>query len=426
MAHITTFADVKKMLEAYWPAHLNLSEHVHSLEHVERLMDFLGNPQQKFKVVHIAGTSGKTSTAHYTAALLQQAGYKVGLTISPHVDEINERVQVNLTPLPEKQFCEEFEQFMQLLKKSGLLPVYFDVIIFAFACWVYARQRIDYAVIEVGVGGLLDTTNVINGEDKVCVITDIGFDHMKLLGNTIPEIAAQKAGIIHLHNSVFCYRQSPDIMEAIETRARSKRADVYICRPPKVGTYSSLPLFQQRNLGLAVETVQWILQRNHAPALTDVMIAHAAGIRIPARMEAVNYKGRTVIMDVAHNPQKLHALHDSLRLRSPGQKVALLVSVLSQRESMLPQIAKELASLADHVIITTFSGPQDGPKHSANVAPFAADCREAGIVSHQVVADPEQALEVLLARPEPVLVVAGSFYLLNHIRPLLKGTKKQG
>ena len=166
------------------------------LERVMKLMDVLGNPQDKLPVIHIAGTSGKTSTGYYMAALLKAGGKKAGLTISPHIDSVNERVQIGGSPLPEAEFCSELGNFLEIIRGAGQSPSYFELL-YAFALWVFVRRGVDYAVVETGLGGLLDATNVTGRADKVCIITDIGFDHEYVLGSGLAQIAAQKIGIVH-------------------------------------------------------------------------------------------------------------------------------------------------------------------------------------------------------------------------------------
>ncbi len=414
-----TFAEINERLRQFWPDKLPRL-HIYNVESMTRLMNYLDNPQEKFKTIHVAGTSGKTSTAYYAAALLRAAGKKVGLTVSPHVDEINERVQINLAPMPEAAFCQEVTTFLELIKKSGIEPSYFEVMI-AFAYWQFVRQEVEYASVEVGLGGLSDGTNVIMRPDKVCVITDIGLDHINVLGDTLEAIAEQKAGIIQLHNSVFCYGQDQVIMDQFDKRARQKQADLHILdASDQITTLDFLPAFQQRNLGLARAAVDYALEQNGQPLLTDAMIEQAAKTYIPARMETMRYGDKTIIVDGAHNAQKLHAMAESVRRKYPGQAIAAIVSFVDGRGYRLEDSAEELARLLDHIILTTFNGPQDGPHGSVDIADMSRIFTAHGAKSIEVVKDPAAALQQLTARPEPVLMVTGSFYLLNHIRPLLK------
>lgn len=414
-----TFAEANEALRQLWSDRLT-QPNTYSLDAIIPLMDYLGSPQEKLKIIHVAGTSGKTSTAYYAAALLKAAGKKVGLTVSPHVDEINERVQVNLVPLAERTFCSELAIFLDLIKKSGFKPSYFETMI-AFAFWEFVRMQLEYAVVEVGLGGLVDATNIVHRQDKVCVITDIGLDHTDRLGPALAEIAGQKAGIIQLHNSVFCYRQVPEIMQSIIARAHQKQADLYVLDDDAAESgLDFLPLFQQRNLGLARAAVDHILKQNDDDGLDDKMVAEAAKTRIPARMEEITRGGRTIIIDGAHNAQKLHALAESVRRKYQGQKIAAVVSLVSNRSFRLEDAAEELVALLDHIIVTGFSGPQDGPHESEDPEELAQLFRRHGAASVEVIDEPEEAFNTLLVRPEPLLMVTGSFYLLNHIRPLLR------
>jgi len=416
--HIKSFAEANTLLSRYWPT--VLSRPAYALEHIVQLMEFLGNPQEKLKIIHIAGTSGKTSTAYYAAALLHAAGQKVGLTVSPHVDEVNERVQLNMVPMPEATFCHELGIFMDLIAKSDVEPSYFELLT-ALAYWEFVRQGMEYAVMEVGLGGLYDATNVIQREDKVCMITDIGLDHMRVLGNTVGKIAGQKAGIIQLHNSVFCYRQADPIMRRIRARAKQKQADLHILEATAAEwQLPALPLFQQRNLGLAHAAVDWALsQHKHSP-LTDDMVRQAATTYIPGRMETFTRQGKTIVMDGAHNAQKLQALGASLQRKYGDQPMAGVVSFVAGREDRLDDAVAEIAPRLQHVIVTGFGGGQDTAHQSLDGQEIAEAFMRHGMTSIEVIADPAAAIDALYKRPEPLLLVTGSFYLLGHIRPLLR------
>jgi dihydrofolate synthase / folylpolyglutamate synthase len=412
-----TFAEAYEILSQFWP--VNLQRKGYTLEYMVQFMDFLDNPQDKLKVIHVAGTSGKGSTAYYAAALLKAGGKKAGLSVGPHVDQLSERVQINLVPMPEAEFCKELTVFLELVKKSKIPITYFELLI-AFAFWQYARQGLEYVVMEVGLGGLTDATNVVTRPDKVCVITDIGLDHINVLGSSLGEISAHKAGIIQLHNSVFCYRQAKEVMEPIEARAKQKQADLYVLDAAAAQTgFDALPLFQQRNLGLAHAAVNHLLKTNGQPALTKAMLAEAAKTYIPARMETLKLGAKTLILDGAHNAQKLHALSESLQKQYDGP-VAAIVSLLDGRSYRLEDATKELAGFLDHIIITTYGGdPKDGPHRSVEAEVLEEHLRKHGARSLEVLPEPKAALEALLQRPEPVLLVTGSLFLLNHIRPLL-------
>lgn len=163
---------------------------------MKHIMGLLGNPHDSLNIVHIAGTSGKTSTAYYLADMLTKSGLKVGLSVSPYVDIVTERFQFNMLPISEKMFSNKANELIDTLKKEKIRPSYFEFMT-AFTYWIFAYLEVDYAVIEVGIGGTQDSTNVAQSKNKICVITDIGMDHMEILGNTIERISENKAGIIH-------------------------------------------------------------------------------------------------------------------------------------------------------------------------------------------------------------------------------------
>lgn len=410
---LSNFAEVHAALAAFLPD--RLSRHAYTPDHIGEFLAAIGNPQDAVRVIHVAGTSGKTSTAYYAAALLRAAGHKVGLTVSPHVDEINERVQIDLVPLPEQQFCAELSTFLDIVEANHATLTYFELLV-AFAFWEFARQKVDYAVVEVGIGGLADATNVITREDKVCVITDIGLDHQNVLGDTLGEIAAQKAGIIQLHNSVFCYQQASEIMAPIQKRAAQKRADLHLITATPSSALEALPLFQQRNLTLAQAAVAFLLD-----VQVETELLHAAAtVRIPARMETFQYQGKTIILDGAHNAQKLTALRQSMAARYPDQPVAALVSFAARRGDRVETATAEIARMAEHIIVTSFGAASDGMPYSEDPAIIAAHCKSHGALQVSVVPRPERAFDTLLRSPEKILLVAGSFFLLNHIRPRLR------
>jgi len=390
----------------------------YSLDRMWKIMEALDNPQERLKVIHVAGTSGKTSTSYYAAALLQAAGKKVGLTVSPHVSEVNERLQINLVPLPEADFCRALSAFLELIDQHKLQPTYFELLV-AFAYWAFTRQHCDYAVVEVGLGGLHDGTNVVRRPDKICVIADIGLDHMRVLGNSLAEIAEQKAGIIQSNNDTFCYRQSDEINRVIAERATAQHAKLHsIESVPPLPELDFLPLFQQRNFGLAQAAVDFALMRDDQPRLTVAQLQIAGHTPIPARMEIFHRAGKTIILDGAHNAQKLQVLVKSIQAQFPvpAQPVAVLVSFTASREEQLADGLNELKKLSTCLIATAFRQTQDLPHTPIEPNVIEQEARELGFAQVESIENLEQAFAKLLQRPEPILLITGSFYLCSSIR----------
>lgn len=414
---IDTIKEATQALRSFMP-NTQTTNWTFSLERMQEFMADLGNPQEKLKIIHVAGTSGKTSTSYYVADMLRQAGHKVGLTVSPHVDTVNERIQLNGQPLPESDFCRLLGEFIDLPAVKRANPSYFGLLI-AFAFWVFAKEQVDYAVIEVGLGGRLDSTNVISREDKVCVIADIGFDHMGMLGNDLAMIASEKAGIIQPGNQTIMAKQSDLVMAVIKNRAEMVKAKLDLLEPS--GAPSFLPLFQQRNWFVARAAVNFVAERDEFE-FSDEDARASAEILIPARMEVIEYHGKTVILDGAHNAQKITALCESVTEKYPNQKLAAVVSFVHDKDESMNKKMTALHSILDHLIITTFHAEQDVPKWSIDPDIIERAAHKVGFSSVEVIDKPLEAFAALLKRPEPVVLVTGSFYLLQkYIRPLVKG-----
>jgi dihydrofolate synthase / folylpolyglutamate synthase len=421
MQELKTFSDVHRAMAEFIPT-ARFEPGAYTLDRMVKLMDYLGNPQNDYKVVHIAGTSGKTSTSYYMASFLQQAGKRVGLTVSPHVDEVNERIQINLKPLSEKKFASELGIFLRLIKKGSVKPTYFEFLV-AFAFWEFSRQKVDYAVIEVGLGGLLDGTNVITRSDKLCIITDIGLDHTEVLGKDIISIAAQKAGIIKPHNTVYSYEQSDDVMEVLREVSSQQNAslhEIWPLRPSELPT--NIPLFQRRNWYLAYSAYQSLVESDGLPLLSEPKLAETTNTYIPARMEEVNFSNKTVILDGAHNSQKLNSLVASMKKQYPKQKIPILVSFVTTKQVRLRHCLEELMPICSQLMITTFT-MHNAERTALSPLKIAEQCEAIGFDNWKIIDDPVQAFKKLCDTKSDVVLVTGSFYLLNHLRPLIFESK---
>ena len=200
------------------------------LAYIAHILETLGSPQSQIPAIHIAGTSGKGSTAYYATSLLNQAGYTTGTLVSPHIASVAERSLISGQPLPEQEYLHYFQEFANLCVAHNLHLSYFEFLtIFSF--WLFKKIDVNYIIIEVGIGGRLDTTNVISHSPTVRVITDIGLDHTELLGNTLTEITQEKAGIIHQNDSVVMNRQASEIETVIRQHAESQYSQLSIASP---------------------------------------------------------------------------------------------------------------------------------------------------------------------------------------------------
>ena len=413
---IHNIQEANEALLPYVPLVAQLSGKDTTLSRIRPLMQLLGNPQDKLQVVHIAGTSGKTSTAYYLAALLTATGQTVGLTVSPHIDSVTERVQINGKPLSDTQFTQELSEFLAIVRQAPEQPSYFELL-YAFSLWVFVRQKVSYAVVETGMGGLFDATNVVTRPDKVCVITDIGLDHTHILGSTLPEIALQKIGIVHDQNEVFSYKQSDEIMQVFQDWTTKHHAKLHVTSQAAEEQASGLDFtgianYQQRNWLLAYRVYLYLLKRDNLKHLTSKVLLQTLHMQVPARMEVRKVGGKTIILDGAHNTQKMSALISSFQELYPDEKPAIVIALKHNKDYQ--DVADLLSQFAARIIVTTFRSSQDLPVQSIDPQILA----EAFVptIPTQVIPDSNEAIRALLHSPESVGIITGSFYLLSQVR----------
>jgi dihydrofolate synthase/folylpolyglutamate synthase len=415
MRHITNFRQAEVALAQFVRMDEPLGNY--TLEKMNALMAYLGNPQDELKVIHIAGTSGKTSTAYYVTSLLTTAGYMTGLSVSPHIKQINERAQINLLPLPEAEYCEQLALFLELVDESTLQPSHFELLV-AFAYWLFHKLGVEYAVIEVGLGGLLDGTNVVRRADKVCTITDIGLDHVEVLGDTLAKISAQKAGIIHHGNDVFMYAQSDEVMTVVKKISQEKKATLHVIVDNPLHDGDALPLFQQRNFYLAVNVVRFTLKREGRDELTLAQLDRAALVHIPGRMDILSSHGKTLILDGSHNEQKITALVEAIENQFVGRDITLMVAFGQNKQSSVQKSLKLLRRLGSSIIVTSFTKGQDEVRRAIDPEQLAALAIQAGFTSVTIEPQPYKALALLEQSDTDVNLIVGSFYLLENLRTI--------
>lgn len=412
---ITTLDEALEVLRSYIPKP-GLMHHNYKLERMGQLMDLLDNPQNAYKVVHVAGTSGKTSTSYFIRGLLQTAGQKTGLTVSPHIQSITERIQINGDPISDEKFIAYLNQLLEKISHSDIHPTYFELLM-ALAYMVFRDEKVDYAVIETGLGGLLDATNVITRSDKLCVITDIGLDHTEVLGQTVQEIALQKSGIVQPGNTLVLQHQDALVEQVIINEAKVRGSgDVLLV--PSVAHSDHLPVFQRRNWAAAAAAYDVIAMRDGLPAMQQLDTHEAMLHQPPGRMELFQVHGKTVILDGAHNPQKLHALVESLQEKNYSS-LSVLVSFVSSKHDLLDDSLRELRPIVDDIVVTDFTVMRDVGKSASLSGDIVAAAHRVGYSSVTEISDPRVALGHLLASSAPVVLVTGSLYLVAQIRDVL-------
>ena len=382
------------------------------LAYVAHILETLGSPQNQIPAIHIAGTSGKGSTTYYATSLLNQAGYTTGTLVSPHIASVAERSLINGQTLPEQEYLHYFQAFANLCVAHNLHLSYFEFLtIFSF--WLFKKIDVDYIITEVGIGGRLDTTNVISRSPTVRVITDIGLDHTELLGNTLAEIAQEKAGIIHQNDSVIMNRQTTEIETIIRQHADSQHSQFSIASPIIDDFLKILPDFQQRNWTLAYCAVEKQLELDKKPSLPKEVLEKSVHIAIPGRLEKRNVDGVNIIFDVAHNPQKIRALVDSLRKLYPDKKPIFVVAFGQNKQSSIAESLAIIDNLAQLAYATTFSANYG--KNHRNVPPETIQRLMKSTV--EIEHNPHKALEKAIKKARQLdtyVVVAGSFYLVSE------------
>jgi len=401
-----------------------------SLSRIREMLDKMGNPDRELRFIHVGGTNGKGSVTAMLSSVLQQAGYTVGMYTSPFINQFGERMQVNGEMILQDEVIELVEYIRPIAESLSETPSEFDFIT-AMAMEFFKRHCCDIVVLEVGMGGALDSTNVISAP-VLTILTAIGLDHTEQLGNTITKIAEAKAGIIKSGSDVVSYGQNEEAL-AVFTRVCQqhhcsltvpdlKQLQLLDCdldgqtfsygrheklRIPLIGSY------QPYNASVALEGLQ-ILQ-NRGWHITDEDIrAGFAKIQWPARFEVL-YRKPVFIVDGGHNPHGILGTTDSLKHVFPGKKVVFLMGMMSDKdwEEMLHP-AYDLAS-------EFFTAAPNNPRAIAPEVLADAIRRRSGIkatacdtVEHAV----EQAMQA--AGEDGIVCAMGSLYMAGRIRTCLK------
>jgi dihydrofolate synthase/folylpolyglutamate synthase len=396
------------------------------------LMVRLGMPQTRYRAFHIAGTNGKGSTAAMAAAMLQAAGYRVGLYTSPHLVEFRERIRVNGEMIAESQVAQLTEQ-LQPLCQPDLSPTFFEYTT-AIACQHFADSRVDVAVLEVGLGGRFDATNVVT--PMACAVTTISLDHQEYLGNTRSSIAFEKAGIIKPGVPVVLGRLEDDAWRTIEEVARERQAPVFRLNEDFCTEGEGPQRFSYRGLGMHDDGLTCALEGRHqldnaACALALLGAAAPQGIAVTseavrAGLRAVNWPGRlevldrrpTILVDGAHNPAAATALADYLTLSDrshPSRPVVLVLGMMRDKDHR--GFVDPLRSLVDEVVLTQADLPR-----SATAQELRASL--GGLLPHPHVVpslSDAMALARQLATRDGLVCVTGSLMLVGECKAWLRG-----
>jgi dihydrofolate synthase/folylpolyglutamate synthase len=410
------------------------------LENITVLAERLGQPQRAYPSAHVAGTNGKGSTAAFLESILRHAGFRTGLNTSPHLEKINERIQVNGVEISDAAFAETLTRIQVLIEEllaAGKLrahPTYFECVT-AMAFEYFAHARVDFAVFEVGLGGRLDATNILS--PQVTIITRIDFDHENFLGHSLGEIAAEKAGILKPGVPLVLAEQSEEARTVILARAKdlgcpviepaqifhieqesttngNVGARVRETSTGEIFDFSpSLPgRFQLQN-ALNAAAAARLLRNRGFQISDDSVIEGVAGTVWPGRLEKVQCSP-DIYFDGAHNPGAARELALFLEQNFPGRKIWLIYAAL--RDKAVDEVAGLLFPHAAEVI---FTAPNTSRAISAaqlaEIAGHHAAC-------FSVIPDAERAFDHAIAKaaPNDAIFITGSLYLVGQLRHYAK------
>jgi dihydrofolate synthase/folylpolyglutamate synthase len=439
---VDPLARVEKALEERFPSRM-----VPDLDRIVDLLHLLGDPQQAFPSIHITGTNGKTSTARMIDALLRELDLRSGRYTSPHLESVTERICVDNTPLSPERFAEVFDEvapFAELVDARHADRVTFFELLTAMAFAAFADAPVDAAVVEVGLGGRWDATNVINA--PVAVVLPISLDHVGILGSTIEAIATEKAGLIHEGATVVSAIQPEAAVRVLVERAATVGATIVAeglafgvrSRTMAVGgqvlelqglagIYDEiyLPLYgehQASNAACALAAVEAFLgSADRGPLDIDLVRAAFAGVSSPGRLEVVR-RSPTVLIDGAHNPAGAAALAAALGSAFAFDRLVAVVAMLDDKDAA--GVIAELEPVVSTIVATTNGSPRAMPAMA--LAEIARDVLGEDRVEVSERLDDAIDLAVASAEADAEIggagvIVTGSIVTVGEARHLLRG-----
>lgn len=409
------------------------------LERISKLLGLMGNPQDKLRFIHVAGTNGKGSVCHMAASVLTKAGYRTGLFTSPHIVSFGERIRIDFEEIPGNEVVRQVETLFPLVEKlrnDGDIITEFEFVT-AMAFNYFYEQGVDVVVLETGLGGRYDATNVIKA--PLCsVITSISLDHTAVLGDTLEKIAAEKCGIIKENCITVCGFENPNLDDAVhnvirDTALQRNNAIVYsehinVISSDISGTAVSyanttmkLPLVgehQIKNLSLALSVIRALNTSECGLKISDKAVVEGIeSVKIPARFEVIS-QSPLIIIDGAHNPGGLEALAASIDKYLSGKHIICVMGMLKDKDCK--SSLSLLSGKIDTLIATTVA---DSPRRqtAAELAQTASAYFENIIVDENALHAASAALELAQKTENSAVLVCGSLYLAADIRRAFAG-----
>ena len=402
------------------------------------LLDRLGHPEEKMKVIHVAGTNGKGSVCAYLSNIIYESGYKVGLFISPHLVTINERIQINNEMISDEMFVEAFQviyDIEQSLVEQGLCKImYFDYL-FAMAMYVFEKEHVEYVVLETGLGGRLDSTNAV-AQPIISIITSLSLDHTEVLGDSISQITYEKAGIIKKNIPVVYLDQNSETSEIIEEIARqlhseciqvscsqwkiiknnAKHIDFLVHNryyKSDIFTIKSPAMYQVMNCVIALSAIKVIENYNMGVFDSESLQRGVMNTFWEGRMEQIS---PDIYIDGAHNPDGIKAFIDSLHSIKSERTCTLLFSVVKDKHynEMIKTLCE--SEIFDHLVVAQLEGTRKSD--NMEIVKCFGKYTSQKIAAFKTVKEGFEYGRAI--KGKGILVCVGSLYLVGEIKRIVQ------
>ncbi|MEL7144461.1 MAG: folylpolyglutamate synthase/dihydrofolate synthase family protein [Cyanobacteria bacterium J06643_4] len=401
------------------------------LDRIKAVLSNLGNPHQQVPIIHVAGTNGKGSVCAYLASVLTAAGFKTGRYTSPHLVNWTERICIDEQPIGWEALHQSLQTVEQAISPAGPVPTQFEV--FTAAAWQYfAQQAVDIAVIEVGLGGRLDATNVCD-QPLATVIVSISRDHWQRLGNTLAEIAGEKAGIVKPGVPMIAGPLPPEAAEVVTARTQAAGAPLTWTRPATVvtgpqqggtGTYLRydgieypqvlLGDHQRVNSACAIATLQTL--RTQGWQLSDAAITQGMGtVRWPGRLQADQWQGHNLLIDGAHNSDAARSLRQYIDRTYPNTPITWLMGMLQTKDHT--EVFEALLRPGDRLHLVAVPGHLSAKPEALSAIAQKTCPALAAVKTH-----PDLTAALTAATQTKPTVFCGSLYLIGHFYELFSAT----
>ncbi|WIG45760.1 folylpolyglutamate synthase/dihydrofolate synthase family protein [Bacillus halotolerans] len=403
------------------------------LDRMKQLMARLDHPEKEIRALHVAGTNGKGSTVAFIRSMLQEAGYTVGTFTSPYIITFNERISVNGTPITDEEWVTLVNQVKPIVEELDQTehgqPTEFEIMTACAFLYFAAYHQVDFVIFETGLGGRYDSTNVV--EPLLTVITSIGHDHMNILGNTIEEIAGEKAGIIKEGIPIVTAVTQPEALQVIRHEAERKSAPfqslhdtsrIYNEKALPAGEQFSLKTgetcyedmrtsligtHQRQNAALSILAAEWLNRENIAEISDDALRSGLVKAAWPGRLELVQ-EHPPVYLDGAHNEEGIDKLTETMKQRFPDSDICVVFSAL--KDKPYHDMIKKLETIAHSIHFASFDFPR------ASLAKDLYDASE--ISSKSWNEDPEHVIKLIESKKgsNDIVLITGSLYFISDIR----------